>query len=92
MNFEVKVHRKAQAFLDKLPTAISDRIKCGLKELEEDPFTPRPKADIRKMSGTQDRDHAYRIRIGDYRAVYGIEDKLVLVTIIFHRGKGYQEL
>lgn len=92
MNFEVLVHRKARTYLDKLPASTRNRIKCGLKELEDDPITPRPKADIIKLSGTQDRDHAYRLRVGDYRTVYGIEKKKVFVTLIFHRGKDYQEL
>ncbi|MFH0862061.1 MAG: type II toxin-antitoxin system RelE/ParE family toxin [Candidatus Altiarchaeota archaeon] len=92
MNFEVLVHRKARAYLDKLPEPVRDRIKNGLSELEDDPFTPRPKADILKLTGTKDRDHAYRLRVGDYRAVYGIEKKKVFVTLIFHRGKDYQEI
>ena len=92
MAYEVLVHRKARDYLEKLPLEIQKRIKAGLKELEDDPITPRPKADICKLSGTQDRNHAYRLRVGDYRVVYGIEKKKVFVTLIFPRGKDYQEL
>jgi mRNA-degrading endonuclease RelE of RelBE toxin-antitoxin system len=38
------------------------------------------------MKGRQD---LYRLPIGDYRAIYAIEDKVVYVTDLFHRGKGY---
>lgn len=92
MSRQVLIHHKAQEFYSKLPVKIQNKIKLALQELEKDPLTPRPKADIKKLSGTRGRKHAYRIRTGDYRIVYDVEDKKVYVTLIFHRGKGYQEL
>jgi len=92
MSYQVLVHRKAQDYLYQLPTSTRNKIKSGLSELEDDPLTPRPKADIRKLTGTKGRGHAYRLRVGDYRIVYGVEKKTVFVTLIFHRGKDYQEL
>jgi len=92
MDYQVLVHRKAKEYFDCLPPEVQKRIKKGLQELAKDPYTPRPNADIKKLSGIKGRKHAYRIRIGDYRIVYDITDKTVYVTIIFHREKDYVEL
>ena len=92
MNYEVLIHRKAQDYLQQLPSTIRTRIKNALTELEEDPITSRPKADIKKLSGTKGRKHAYRLRVGDYRVVYDVDKKKVYITLIFPREKDYQEL
>jgi mRNA interferase RelE/StbE len=48
---------------------------------------PRPQ-DCRKLAGTSDR---YRIRVGDYRIIYRVDDGqvTVLVLLIGHRSKVY---
>ena len=48
---------------------------------------PRPH-DCKKLKNT---DNEYRIRVGVYRIIYTIEDKIVTVTIvkIAHRGESY---
>src|SRR6266480_4744273 len=74
--------------LRKLPAGTRTRIVKGLRVLEEDPFRPRPKADIRVIEGTDPRK--YRIRIGDYRAIYAVVEREVKVVEIFIRGRGYQ--
>jgi len=39
---------------------------------------PRPRG-CEKLSGYDD---LYRVRVGDYRIVYGVEDRLVLIVVI----------
>lgn len=92
MGYKVLVHKKAQSSLGQLQPKIRKNIKDGLRQLENDPFTKRPNADIKKLSGTKAREDAYRLRVGDYRIVYAVEKKTAYVTMIFHRGKDYQEL
>jgi mRNA interferase RelE/StbE len=92
MPYQILIHKKAQDFIDKQQEKIKKQILATIRELVVDPYTPRPKADIKKLSGTKGREDAYRIRTGDYRLVYAIENKKVYITIIFHRGKEYQEL
>jgi len=92
MAFQVLIHRKAQAYYEQLPIKAKNKIKYSLKELSIDPLISRPKADIKKLKGTKRRKHAYRIRTGDYRIIYSVEGRNVYVTLIFHRGKEYQEL
>jgi len=64
------------------------RIARALRVLEEDPFRARPKADIRVLEGTEPRK--YRLRIGDYRAVYAVLGSEVKIVDVFTRGRGYR--
>ncbi|MCK4614017.1 MAG: type II toxin-antitoxin system RelE/ParE family toxin [Thermoplasmata archaeon] len=64
------------------------RIKSALTALEVDPFTPRSGAHIKPLSGTTPMK--YRIRIGDYRVVYVVEEQVVKVIEVFTRGRGYR--
>lgn len=73
--------------LNMLPEDYLNNIKEHLAELEFEPYRARPKADIKRLF-TRDKP-LYRLRIGDYRAVYFIEGRSVCVTEIFHRSEGY---
>lgn len=88
MTFRVLLSETAVRQLRKLPPDARKRIANGLRVLEEDPFRARPKADIRILEGTEPRK--YRIRIGDYRAVYSVAGEEVRVIEVFVRGRGYR--
>ena len=92
MSYDIRVHPGAVKFLRELDADTRDRIKLELRNLENDPFRNRPKADIKKLEGTKGRENLYRLRIGDYRAVYAVEGNTVWVTEIFLRGKGYRRI
>ena len=86
--FEVLLSETARKQLKDLPEAVQQRIMQALAELKEDPFRPRPKADIKRLKGP-DRDY-YRQRIGDFRVIYVVEGQRVLVAKILHRSKAYR--
>ena len=88
MTFQVALHGDARKFLDRLQRGHRDRIAAGLRVLEEDPFTPRPGADIKRLHGTRGRNDLYRLRIGKFRAVYEVVGSDVLVAEIWERGHG----
>ncbi len=67
------------------------RIKDALHNLESEPFQPRSGADIRKLSIPSDPP-LFRLRIGDYRAIYFVVERTIKVTEIIHRSKGYKWL
>lgn len=69
----------------KLEPEIRRRILTALSGLEED---PRP-AGARKLSGYAD---SWRVRVGDYRALYEVDGGLVVVTVfrVAHRRDVYQ--
>ena len=89
--FNVLLSKTADKELNSLEKSSQDRIREALKELESDPFQPRPKADIKKLH-KMSRHQFYRLRIGGYRAVYAVENADVKVTRIISRGQGYEWL
>ncbi|MGC1120704.1 MAG: type II toxin-antitoxin system RelE/ParE family toxin [Candidatus Methanofastidiosia archaeon] len=71
-----------------LENRLQEKIKFTLKNLENDPFKSHSGADIKKLSHT--RPTKYRLRVGDYRIIYIVENKTVKVLEVFKRGKGYK--
>jgi mRNA interferase RelE/StbE len=73
-NYTAVLSKKAQKQLDKLSDNIAEPIFDAITGLEEN---PRP-AGYKKLKG---RD-GYRIRIGNYRIIYDIFDKELIIDII----------
>jgi mRNA interferase RelE/StbE len=84
--YSVELKPSARKELEKLSDKLITRIFPKLEALADD---PRPKG-CKKLKGGQQE---WRIRVGDYRAVYTIDDaKLrVSVTRIRHRSEVYEE-
>jgi mRNA interferase RelE/StbE len=72
--------------LRRLPTQEIKRIIEAVETLVDDPFPHGSE----KLSGSE---HAYRIRIGDYRVVYEVFTSVLLVEIqrIAHRKDVYKK-
>lgn len=90
MSYEIKLHREAVKFLKELDGKTQERIKNSIRELIKNPFENRAKADIKKLKGTKGRKDAFRLRIGDFRVVYDVEENVVWITNIFRREGGYK--
>jgi mRNA interferase RelE/StbE len=84
MSYQVILPKSAQKELDRLPNQIEARILTALTGLETQ---PRP-VGCKKLRG----ESAWRIRVGDYRVVYEIHDKVlqVIVVTIGHRREVYR--
>ena len=74
MPYEVLLKRSAERELSGLPRSTHDRIIQRIVRLGT---TPRPSGAV-KLQG-QD---AYRIRIGDYRALYVVDDSRLRVEVV----------
>lgn len=72
MTYRVEMTRSAERDLNALPRA-ADRIRARIVGLAED---PRPRGSIK--IGPPNRR---RLRIGDYRAIYDVDDRAQLVVI-----------
>ena len=85
MPYVVRLKPRAERDLDRLPIQVARRIWQRLLALEAN---PRPPGCV-KLVGEED---AYRIRVGDYRVVYLIDDRGPLVEIvrIAHRLEVYR--
>jgi mRNA interferase RelE/StbE len=68
----------------RLQGPLRDRIRSTIDALA---FDPRPPG-VMKLAGRDD----YRVRVGDYRIVYAIDDaeRLVIVARIAHRREVYR--
>ena len=86
MAFEVVLAPAARRQLKKLDRPIQERLYRRLKRLETN---PRPKTVV-QLQGTADT--FYRVREGDHRIIYTIEDDrlIVLVVRIAHRSTAYR--
>ena len=84
--YKVEVRRRAQRALDKLPKSDFQTVVAAMKDLAQ---TPRPRG-IEKVKNTG----LWRIRQGDYRIVYAIDDNEQLVTVVRvgHRREIYRSL
>jgi mRNA interferase RelE/StbE len=83
--YEVLLERRAERDLKKLPQEMFYRIIPKIKVLSEN---PKP-AGCRKITGSK---NDWRIRIGDYRIIYEIDEKekAVKVMRIRHRREVYK--
>ena len=89
--YRVLLSQTASSQLSLLNKRRKKRVKDALSNLEDDPFRRRSGTDIKKLV-TPDEPPLYRLRIGDYRAIYFVVDNEVKVTEIIHRSKGYKWL
>jgi mRNA interferase RelE/StbE len=88
MKYRVLLSETARRQLKSLHIDVQERIKRALTKLNEDPYRSRSKGDIKKLIGPN-REY-YRLRIGNYRAIYVVEGRDVLVAKILLRSKAYQ--
>lgn len=85
--YEVLLSETARRQLNGIPPDLRSIVRGKLSELHEDPFRSRPNADIKKLKGPK-KDY-YRLRAGNYRAIYIIEEYNVKVAKILPRDRAY---
>lgn len=85
MTYRVIVKPAAERDLEKLPRDVLRRVTERMIALEEDPRPPGCK----KLTGEED---LYRIRVGDYRVVYEVDDgeRGVRIARVRHRREVYR--
>jgi mRNA interferase RelE/StbE len=87
VHWQVIIHRKAEKILKRLDGDTLERIRRAIRGLASE---PRPMG-YKKLSGYE---NLYRLRVGDWRIIYAIEDDrlIVLVLEISTRGGVYRNL
>jgi len=83
--YRVELIPAARRQLRKLDQKVAQRLLPALEDLKSEPRPPG----CRAMTGQPGR---WRIRVGDYRVVYQIDDDIVLVLVvtIAHRREAYR--
>ena len=84
MPYQIIIKRSSEKELDSLYANIRRRIAERLLALEENPRPPG----VRKLQG----EDTFRLRVGDYPALYTIDDQTKTVTIytVGHRREVYR--
>jgi mRNA interferase RelE/StbE len=78
---------RAERGFKRLPADVQDKIISEINSLIDN---PRPVGAV-KLTGS---DNLFRMRIGDYRIIYAVEDDLLVVLIVEvgHRREIYRKL
>lgn len=84
--YSISINSLALKELSKLPKAMAKKAEKVIDSLAEE---PRP-VGVKKLKG-MDED-LFRIRLGDYRIIYSIEDEIKIVDIrrVGHRKDIYR--
>ena len=83
--YRIDFARSARKQLESLPDSMAMRVLTRIEALAQ---TPRPNG-CRELVGS---DNLWRIRIGDYRVIYSIDDgkQIVDVNAVRHRREAYE--
>jgi mRNA interferase RelE/StbE len=73
--YSVEIARRAIKSIAKLPRQEQQRIRAAIDLLADEPRPPGCVA----LSG---EDSAYRVRVGDYRVVYEVFDKRLVIQVV----------
>ena len=74
-SYHIKIEKRALKALSSLPKRLRNRIRKAIDGLAEDPRPPG----VKKLA---DLESLYRIRVGNYRVVYQIQDMDLLVLVV----------
>ena len=82
--YEIRLHPAAVRAYRRLQGPLRDRVRDAIDGLSLDPRPPG----VSRLAGRDD----YRIRVGDHRVVYAIDDaeRVVIVARIAHRREVYR--
>ncbi|MCC5813942.1 MAG: type II toxin-antitoxin system RelE/ParE family toxin [Leptospira sp.] len=84
MSYNIQIKKSAEKDFKKIPIDDQSKIKDAILELEKD---PRP-SNCKKLKNRPE----YRIRIGDYRVLYSINDESreLVISLLGHRRDIYK--
>ena len=81
MKYYIEWKEHALQNIEKLESSISRRIVKKVEELSENPFSK----DIKKLKRRDD----FRLRVGDYRIIFSIENNIIQILKVGHRKNIY---
>lgn len=87
MPYKLLIERRAEKDIKRLEAPLFTKITTRIKELSN---TPHPQGS-RKITGSQ---NDWRIRIGDYRILYEIDNKTKTIKVmrVKHRREAYRDI
>lgn len=87
MAYRIEFAPRAARDFKSLDGSIQRRIKQRIDSLAENPFP----SGIKKLEG---EDELYRLRVGDYRVLYQVQGKVLVILIVGvgHRREVYRRI
>jgi mRNA interferase RelE/StbE len=87
VRYAIEFSKRAMRELEMFPNPIRNRIDARIRALASDPRPPG----CQRLTGFDD---LYRVRSGDYRIVYQIQDRVLIVVIVRvgHRREIYRHM
>ena len=73
--YEIVISKQALRDVAELPKAVAGRVVRAIEGLSSDPRPPGCK----KLKGQ--REYLWRIRVGNYRIIYDIQDRIKVVEV-----------
>jgi mRNA interferase RelE/StbE len=85
--WQIVIRREPERVLKHAPRNLTQRLDAAIRGLAED---PRPRG-CKRLEGYE---NLYRLRVGDWRIIYAIEDEqlVILIVEIAPRGSAYRHL
>ena len=85
--YKFEIASSVEKDLKKIPNKITSKIIIAIESLAEKPY---PINKFKKLKGTE---ASYRLRVGDYRVLYEVEDTVKIITVyrVRHRKDVYKK-
>ena len=78
---KIEYSKKAVKYINSVDKPTKKRLKEAIEKI--------PFGDIKKLQGI---DNGYRLRVGDLRILFSIEDDIIYIDNIIPRGQAYKKL
>jgi mRNA interferase RelE/StbE len=78
---EIEYKRNAVKYINVADKPTKKRLKEAIEKI--------PLGDIKKLTGL---DNAYRLRVGNLRVLFSLEDEKIIINDILPRGQAYKRL
>ena len=78
---QIEYSKKAIKYINAADKPTKKRLKESIEKI--------PLGDIKKLQGIED---GYRLRVGDLRVLFSMEDNIIYIDNIIPRGQAYKRL
>lgn len=78
---EIQITKRAVKDIKKLDASTRDRVLKGIYKL--------PIGDVKRLQGYA---NYYRLRIGDFRVVFSLNNDIIIVSAVLPRGEVYKHI
>lgn len=79
MKYAIVLEKRARKFVEQLPKPEKKRVLTAIAKL--------PNGDIKKLQGKKSSGY-YRLRVGEYRIIYTVDNGKLVITVIDAGNRG----